>query len=216
MAGPRLQPAGPAAAPGRDGHRGRPRRPRPRTADRPRVLARRRALHGPGGAGLRFRARRGRARHQCRTGRGPSDGRSSRSTRRRSPTIGGRHGPARSWMAVQPGPARPRGHPVRGRRAPVCRLSRSASLPVGPPGEGRTRPGDGIGRREQAPSGLCRVGPPRPGPVGRGLRNRSVHPDEVAVVMGWPDHPERANRVVEQLVVDGLVARDAAGVLSLP
>ncbi len=34
--------------------------------------------------------------------------------------------------------------------------------------------------------------------------------------MGWPEHPERAVRVVERLVADGLVVRGPAGVLSLP
>jgi A/G-specific adenine glycosylase len=70
-----------------------------------------------------------------------------------------------------------------------------------------------VSKRQAAFAGSDRQGRGR---LVEALRNRSVHPDEVAVVMGWPDHPERANRVVEQLVVDGLVARDAAGVLSLP
>jgi A/G-specific adenine glycosylase len=48
------------------------------------------------------------------------------------------------------------------------------------------------------------------------LRHRAVGPGEVAAVMGWPDHPDRARRVVAGLVDEGLVVRDQDGVLSLP
>jgi A/G-specific adenine glycosylase len=70
-----------------------------------------------------------------------------------------------------------------------------------------------VSKRQAAFAGSDRQGRGR---LVEALRSRSVRPDEVAVVMGWPDHPERASGVVERLVVDGLVVRDATGVLSLP
>ena len=48
------------------------------------------------------------------------------------------------------------------------------------------------------------------------LRLGALGPDEVAAVAGWPDQPERARRVADGLVADGLVIRDTAGVLLLP
>ena len=83
---------------------------------------------------------------------------------------------------------------------------------------GRTEPDPAPGsavvsRRQAAFAGSDRQGRGR---LVEALRHRSVRPDEVAEVMGWPDHPERASGVVGRLVVDGLVVRDATGVLSLP
>ena len=41
-------------------------------------------------------------------------------------------------------------------------------------------------------------------------------PDRVAAAAGWPEDAERAERVVRGLIADGLVVRDAVGVLRLP
>ena len=48
------------------------------------------------------------------------------------------------------------------------------------------------------------------------LRTREVGPDQVASVAGWPDDPERAERIVSGLIADGLIVRRRAGALSLP
>jgi len=48
------------------------------------------------------------------------------------------------------------------------------------------------------------------------LRQGAVAPDRVAAAAGWPEDAERAERVVRGLIADGLVVRDAVGVLRLP
>jgi A/G-specific adenine glycosylase len=48
------------------------------------------------------------------------------------------------------------------------------------------------------------------------LRREDVPPEQVASAAGWPDEPDRAERIVAGLIGDGLVARDHLGVLSLP
>jgi A/G-specific adenine glycosylase len=48
------------------------------------------------------------------------------------------------------------------------------------------------------------------------LRTGEVPPDQVAIATGWPDDPERADRIVTGLIDEGLVARDRSGVLRLP
>ncbi len=48
------------------------------------------------------------------------------------------------------------------------------------------------------------------------LRRRSIQPHERAEVAGWPDDPDRVDRVVDGLVRDGLVLRDHRGILRLP
>jgi hypothetical protein len=48
------------------------------------------------------------------------------------------------------------------------------------------------------------------------LRKEDVPPEQVAAAAGWPDEPDRAERIVAGLIGDGLVARDHLGVLSLP
>lgn len=48
------------------------------------------------------------------------------------------------------------------------------------------------------------------------LRRRSIGADEVAGAFGWPDQPERAERVVLELAAEGLVVRSASGSLALP
>ena len=48
------------------------------------------------------------------------------------------------------------------------------------------------------------------------LRTGPVGPDEVAVTAGWPGDTDRARRVAEGLVAEGLAVRDPAGALRLP
>jgi A/G-specific adenine glycosylase len=48
------------------------------------------------------------------------------------------------------------------------------------------------------------------------LRRGPVAADRVAEAAGWPDDPQRAARVVDGLVAEGLVVRDAGGALRLP
>ncbi len=48
------------------------------------------------------------------------------------------------------------------------------------------------------------------------LREGPVAPGGIAPAAGWPDDPERARRVAAELVEEGLVVRDATGVLRLP
>ncbi|HUO49188.1 MAG TPA: hypothetical protein VMU09_10170, partial [Acidimicrobiales bacterium] len=48
------------------------------------------------------------------------------------------------------------------------------------------------------------------------LRRGPVRPGEVAAACGWPDDPERARRVAEGLVADGLSRRARGGTLVLP
>jgi hypothetical protein len=48
------------------------------------------------------------------------------------------------------------------------------------------------------------------------LRRGPVAADRVAEAAGWPDDPQRAARVVDGLVAEGLVVRDAGGTLRLP
>ena len=36
------------------------------------------------------------------------------------------------------------------------------------------------------------------------------------MVVGWPDHPERVDRVVAGLVAEGLIVTDRSGRLELP
>jgi A/G-specific adenine glycosylase len=48
------------------------------------------------------------------------------------------------------------------------------------------------------------------------LRQGTVAPDQVAGAAGWPEDPERAERVVLGLLGEGLIVRDSAGELSLP
>ena len=48
------------------------------------------------------------------------------------------------------------------------------------------------------------------------LRVGPVAPGDLAAAAGWPDDGERTDRVVEQLVSEGLVLRDLSGALRLP
>jgi A/G-specific adenine glycosylase len=48
------------------------------------------------------------------------------------------------------------------------------------------------------------------------LRLGALAPDQVAAAAGWPEDPDRTERVVGGLLADGLVARDHRGVLRLP
>ncbi len=48
------------------------------------------------------------------------------------------------------------------------------------------------------------------------LRRGAVGPDRVGEEVGWPDDPVRVERMVSVLIDEGMVVRDAAGVLRLP
>jgi len=48
------------------------------------------------------------------------------------------------------------------------------------------------------------------------LRRGRVGAGKVPAAMGWEDQPERAARVVDRLVAEGLVVRDRTGALALP
>jgi A/G-specific adenine glycosylase len=48
------------------------------------------------------------------------------------------------------------------------------------------------------------------------LRNGSLSPAQVALATGWPDDPDRTDRIVVGLIGDGLVVRDGSGDLRLP
>jgi A/G-specific adenine glycosylase len=48
------------------------------------------------------------------------------------------------------------------------------------------------------------------------LRRSAVPPGQVATATGWPDDPDRAARIADGLIDEGLVARDRFGVLHLP
>lgn len=48
------------------------------------------------------------------------------------------------------------------------------------------------------------------------LRRGPVACDELAGVMGWPEDPQRATRVADTVIADGLAVRDAIGHLHLP
>jgi A/G-specific adenine glycosylase len=48
------------------------------------------------------------------------------------------------------------------------------------------------------------------------LRRAPVTPEETAWATGWPDDPGRAERIVGELLDEGLVVRDGGGVLHLP
>jgi A/G-specific adenine glycosylase len=48
------------------------------------------------------------------------------------------------------------------------------------------------------------------------LRDGPLRPDDVGEAVGWPDEPDRVDRVVAGLIAEGLVERDRAGVLRLP
>jgi A/G-specific adenine glycosylase len=48
------------------------------------------------------------------------------------------------------------------------------------------------------------------------LRRSAVLPGQVAKAAGWPDDPDRATRIADGLIDDGLVVSDRFGVLRLP
>jgi A/G-specific adenine glycosylase len=50
----------------------------------------------------------------------------------------------------------------------------------------------------------------------RAVLRAPVTPDDLAGVMGWPDQPERARRVADGLVADGLVVREPGRALCAP
>jgi A/G-specific adenine glycosylase len=77
-----------------------------------------------------------------------------------------------------------------------CRDGRSGDDPA----EGSA----GVSRRQSRFTGSDRQGRGR---LVEALRHGPVELDRLAVTMGWPDEPERARRVAEDVVRDGLAAR---------
>ncbi len=131
--------------------------------------------------------------------------------------------PARGPGAGRPAPAR------RARRGPTTRpcstsgpdtagpvpTARAARSGAGAPGRGRvgptpTRPGP-----RPAPRGRS---PASPAPTARAvagwsprLRRGPIAAAAVAAAAGWPEDPDRAERVLADLVAEGLVGRSADG-----
>jgi A/G-specific adenine glycosylase len=100
----------------------------------------------------------------------------------------------------------PRCHlcPVRRR----CRWSATGRRDADP-----ARGSAGVSTAQSAFAGSDRQGRGR---LVAALRHRDLPPDEIPSAMGWPDDPARAARVLDGLLRDGLVVRDAAGVVRLP
>jgi A/G-specific adenine glycosylase len=91
---------------------------------------------------------------------------------------------------------------------PRCRWDRT----------GRTGPDPAVGSAGDSGGQAAFAGSDR---QGRGrligaLRRGAVRAEDVAAAAGWPDDPDRADRVVAGLVEDGMVVRGTSGVLRLP
>ena len=182
VGGARLQPPGGEPPPLRGGGRRRARRPVPRPARRPAGPARHRALHGPGGARLRLRARRGRRRHQRRAHPGP-------------------HGRVARCGPGGPGPRPTRWCPP-GRAGPGTRPCSTSERPCAPSGRPRCDrlPGRGrlcAGPRRADPTPTRRpVRPPsaelraasraRSGRADRACSTRSGEVNRCRLRTGWP------------------------------
>lgn len=89
-----------------------------------------------------------------------------------------------------------------------CRWRVSGS-PVPDPAQGSA----GVSTRQSAFSGSDRQGRGR---LVDALRLGPVEAGEVPAILGWPDQPERAERVVAGLVLEGMVVRPDSGRLHLP
>jgi A/G-specific adenine glycosylase len=91
-----------------------------------------------------------------------------------------------------------------------CPLRPSCAWAVG----GWAAPDPGANRQRQSRfEGSDRQGRGR---LVQALRGCPLTPDGLAEAAGWPDDPDRAQRVASGLVADGLATRDADGVLRLP
>ena len=91
---------------------------------------------------------------------------------------------------------------------PACRWA-SAGRPAPDPAVGSA----GVSGPQATFDGSDRQGRGR---LVRALRAGPVPSIEVAAVMGWPDDPERAERVAARLVADGLAVAGPTGDLRLP
>ncbi len=174
------------------------------------------ALHGPGGAGLRLRAGRGRGRHQRGAGAGALERSATRTSGGAGPRRRRRAG--RGGLAVEPGRARPGRHGAASPGSLRATTARSAPAAVGPrrasPSVDPVVGTAGTGARQSRFEGSDRQGRGRlvdalrVGPVDLAPRN-------LATVMGWPDDPDRAERVTAGVIADGLAER-AGRCLRLP
>ena len=94
--------------------------------------------------------------------------------------------------------------PVRRR----CRWAASGRVPPDP-----ARGSAGVSTAQSRFAGSDRQGRGR---LVDALRSAAVAAGDVAAATGWPDDPDRARRVADSLVVEGLAVRDASGTLRLP
>jgi len=94
--------------------------------------------------------------------------------------------------------------PVRRR----CRWAASGRVPPDP-----ARGSAGVSTAQSRFAGSDRQGRGR---LVDALRSAAVAAGDVAAATGWPDDPDRARRVADSLVVEGLAVRDATGTLRLP
>jgi A/G-specific adenine glycosylase len=104
---------------------------------------------------------------------------------------------------------------VREAQAPVRGLSDRQLLRLGAPGFAAPDPADGTAgttKRQSVFAGSDRQGRGR---LVQALRTGPVEIGRVADVTGWPEEPDRARRVADALVGEGL-AEYVDGQLSLP
>ena len=92
--------------------------------------------------------------------------------------------------------------------AGICSWQRA-----GRPSPDPARGSAGVGGRQSRFMGSDRQGRGR---LVAAARRGRVTAAEVALAAGWPEQPDRAIRVADQLVAEGLLRRDAEGALGLP
>ncbi len=91
-------------------------------------------------------------------------------------------------------------------RCDACPVARRCTWAIaGHPSPDPADGSAGVGRAQSRFEGSDRQGRGR---LVEALRAGPVDLEEVAMIAGWPDQPERAERITASLVVDGLVARD--------
>jgi A/G-specific adenine glycosylase len=91
---------------------------------------------------------------------------------------------------------------------PRCRWSATGRIDPDP-----ARGSAGVSTAQSAFAGSDRQGRGR---LVAALRRGDLSPDQIPSAMGWPDDLSRAARVLDGLLRDGLVVRDAGGVVRLP
>ena len=194
-------------ASGGGGHGGRPRRHGAARGRRTPRAARRRAVHGAGGAHLRLRGRRGRGRHQRRARPGPRRGGHPAHAARGD----GTGGPARAGrrvVGVQPGDVRPGRHRVHGGAPRLRPVPAAPPVRLAPSGRGCARAPTRGGSSPTARPQSTFAGSDR---QGRGrlldaLRHGGVRRSGLAGACGWPEDPARAERVAAAVVAEGFAA----------